>query len=60
MEAAGKLQRFVDPTDRGRFLDMLSDFVATIQPYNLALSDDLRELDRLVRFLEPDGPGAAP
>jgi hypothetical protein len=59
MEAAGKLQRFVDPTDRGRFLAMLSDFVTTIQPYDLTLSDDLRELDGLVRFLEPDGRGAA-
>jgi hypothetical protein len=59
MEAAGKLQRFVDPTDRGRFLAMLSEFVTTIQPYDLTLSDDLRELDRLAHFLEPGGPGAA-
>jgi len=38
---------------------MLSDFVTTIQPYDLTLSDDLRELDGLVRFLEPGGRGAA-
>jgi hypothetical protein len=53
MEAAGKLQRFVDPIDRERFLDMLSDFVGAIRPYDLTLSADLRELDLLARFLEP-------
>jgi hypothetical protein len=55
MEAAGKLQRFVDPTDRARFLDLLSDFVGTIQPYDLTLCADLRELDRLAEFLEAGG-----
>ena len=58
MEAAGKLQRFVDPTDRGRFLGMLGDFVPTITPYDLVLSDDLRELGRLVRFLQEGVPVA--
>ena len=56
MEAAGKLQRFVDFADRGRFLDMLSDFVRTVTVYDLELGPDLCELDRLVRFLEVDEP----
>ena len=51
MEAAGKLQRFVDADDRLRFLTMVSDFVATITPYALERSDDLGDLDRLVGFL---------
>ena len=57
MEAAGKLQRFVDPTDRGHFLDLLSDFVHTVTPYDLALSQDLRDLDRLVEFIGADAAG---
>ena len=51
MEAAGKLQRFVDADDRLRFLTMISDFVATIAPYALQRTDDLSDLDRLVDFL---------
>lgn len=51
MEAAGKLQRFVDAADRFRFLTMVSDFVATITPYALERSDDLGDLDRLIAFL---------
>lgn len=52
MRAAGKLQRFVDPTDTGSFLEMLSDFVQTTLVYDLELSPDLHELDRLVEFLQ--------
>ena len=51
MEAAGKLQRFVDADDRRRFLTMISDFVATITPYALQRSDNLGDLDRLIDFL---------
>jgi hypothetical protein len=51
MEAAGKLQRFVDAADRFRFLTLVSDFVATITPYTLERSDDLGDLDRLIDFL---------
>jgi hypothetical protein len=51
MEAAGKLQRFVDANDRLRFLTMVSDFVATITPYALERTDDLGDLDRLIEFL---------
>jgi hypothetical protein len=51
MEAAGKLQRFVDASDRLRFLTMVSDFVATITPYALERTDDLADLDRLIDFL---------
>ena len=51
MEAAGKLQRFVDADDRLRFLAMVSDFVATITPYALQRSDDLGDLDQLIDFL---------
>jgi hypothetical protein len=60
MEAAGKLQRFVDPMDRGRFLALLSDFVATVEPYDLSLSEDIQELDRLAAFLTPLETAAAP
>jgi hypothetical protein len=51
MEAAGKLQRFVDADDRLRFLTMVSDFVGTITPYALERTDDLGDLDRLIDFL---------
>jgi hypothetical protein len=51
MEAAGKLQRFVDADDRLRFLTMVSDFVSTIAPYALERTDDLGDLDRLIDFL---------
>ena len=54
MEEAGKLQRFVDGHDRVRFLTMISDFVATITPYALQRTDDLRDLDRLIEFLRDD------
>jgi hypothetical protein len=54
MQSAGKLQRFVDPTDRSRFLGMLSDFVATVSAYDVELSEDLSELDGLVRFLQDE------
>jgi hypothetical protein len=53
LRAAGKLQRFVDPRDVRAFLDMLSDFAHTVLAYELQLSPDLRELDRLVDFLQP-------
>ncbi|MGH7265594.1 MAG: hypothetical protein ACREMB_12190 [Candidatus Rokuibacteriota bacterium] len=56
MQAAGRLQRFVDPTDHGRFLGMLSAFVPTVSAYQLDLSADLRELDRLVGFLQDGAP----
>jgi hypothetical protein len=59
MSAAGRMQRFADPTDRGRFLGLASEFVTTVTPHALALSEDLRELDRLVRFLE-DGAAGGP
>ena len=59
MSAAGRMQRFVDATDRGRFLALASDFMGTVTPHALSLSDDLRELDRLVRFLE-DGAAGGP
>jgi hypothetical protein len=59
MEAAGKLQRFVDADDRRRFLTMVSDFVATITPYALERSDDLADLDRLIDFLR-QSPVPAP
>jgi hypothetical protein len=52
MQATGKLQRFVDPMDRSRFLDLLSDFVRTIRAFDLELSDDLGELHRLVELLQ--------
>jgi hypothetical protein len=51
MEAAGKLQRFVDAEDRRRFLTMVSDFVGTVTPYALERSDDLADLDTLIDFL---------
>ena len=51
MEAAGKLQRFVDADDRLRFLTMVSDFVGTITPFALQRTDDLGDLDRLIEFL---------
>jgi hypothetical protein len=51
MEAAGRLQRFVDANDRQRFLAMLSDFVPTIKPWALERSDDLEDLEQLVGFL---------
>ena len=54
MEEAGKLQRFVDADDRGRFLAMVSDFVTTIKPYALQRTDDLADLDRLIEFLRGD------
>ena len=54
MEAAGKLQRFVDADDRLRFLTMVSDFVGSITPYALERSDDLGDLDRLIDFLRDD------
>jgi hypothetical protein len=54
MEAAGKLQRFVDANDRLRFLTMVSDFVGTITPYALERGDDLGDLDRLIDFLHRD------
>jgi hypothetical protein len=54
MRAAGKLQRFVDAGDCGSFLDLLSEFAQTVVAYELQLSPDLRELDRLVQFLQPE------
>jgi hypothetical protein len=54
IRAAGKLQRFVDADDYGSFLDMLSDFTRAVVAYDLELSPDLRELDRLVEFLQPE------
>jgi hypothetical protein len=56
VQAAGRLQRFVDATDHGRFLGMLSAFVPTVSAYQLDLSDDLRQLDRLVGFLQEGRP----
>jgi cell division septum initiation protein DivIVA len=53
MRAAGTLQRFVDPRDVRALLDMLSDFAQTVLAYELQLSPDLQELDRLVQFLQP-------
>ena len=55
MEEAGRLQRFVDADDRQRFLDLLSDFVPTITPYELERSDNLADLDRLIEFLGQRG-----
>ncbi len=52
MQATGRLQRFVDPTDRSRFLDFLSSFVQTVRAFDLELSEDLGELHRLVEFLQ--------
>jgi hypothetical protein len=54
MGAAGKLQRFVDAIDRVRFLGMLSDFIETVAPYDLVLSEDLSDLDQLVEFLQEE------
>jgi hypothetical protein len=54
MEAAGRLQRFVDANDRQRFLAMLSDFVTMITPWALERSDDLGDLEQLVGFLRED------
>jgi hypothetical protein len=54
MEAAGKLQRFVDAHDRFRFLTMISDFVGAVTPYTLERSDDLGDLDHLIDFLRRD------
>jgi hypothetical protein len=51
MSATGKLQRFVDPLDRTRFLDLLASFVPSVQGYRLELSPDLGALDDLVSFL---------
>jgi hypothetical protein len=59
MEAAARLQRFVDADDRLRFLTMISDFVATVTPYALERSEDLRDLDRLIDFLR-DGSVSVP
>jgi hypothetical protein len=56
MGAAGRLQRFVDAIDRVRFLGMLSDFVETVVPYDLGLSEDLSDLDQLVEFLQEAAP----
>jgi hypothetical protein len=58
MRAAGRLQRFVDATDHGRFLGVLSSFVPTVSAYALELSEDLGELDRLVGFLEDGAPAS--
>jgi hypothetical protein len=52
MRAAGKLQRFVGSRDAGSFVDMLLDFAQTVRPFDLELSPDLRQLDRLVDFLQ--------
>lgn len=57
MEAAGRLQRFVDSEDRQRFLAMLSDFVPTITPYTLERGDDLADLDLLIGFLRAGKAG---
>lgn len=54
MRAAGKLQRFVDAGDYAGFVDMLSDFTHTVAAYELELSPELGELDRLVHFLQPE------
>jgi hypothetical protein len=54
MRAAGKLQRFVDPRDSSAFLDLLLDFSRTVAAYDLELSPDLHELDRLVDFLHAE------
>jgi len=60
MRAAGQLQRFADPGDSSSFLDMLSDFARGVDAYDLQLSPDLRELDRLVQFLKPEAVVATP
>ena len=58
MRAAGKLQRFVDPGDAGSFVDMLLDFAQTVRSFDLELSPDLQQLDRLVDFLQRETPAA--
>lgn len=59
MEAAGRLQRFVDADDRKRFLAMLSDFVPTITPWAMERSDNLADLEQLVDFMR-EGVVSAP
>lgn len=51
MRATGKLQRFVDPIDRTRFLDFLAAFAPSVDGYALELTSDLSDLDQLVDFL---------
>jgi hypothetical protein len=59
MEAAGRMQRFVDAEDRERFLAILSDFIPTVTPWAVERSDDLADLDLFVDFLR-EGAVAAP
>jgi hypothetical protein len=51
MRATGKLQRFVDPIDRTRFLDFLAAFTPSVDGYAVELTPDLVDLDQLVGFL---------
>ena len=48
----GHFQRFAGPADQVRFLDLLAGFIATVSAYELELSHDLNELDRLVEALQ--------
>jgi hypothetical protein len=51
MKYTSHLQRFASPADQDGFLDFLGGFVATVATYEVELSSDLGDLDRLARAL---------
>ena len=51
MKYTAHFQRFAGGADQARFLDMLSGFVAGVRTFELTLSRDLNDLDRLAAAL---------
>ena len=44
--------RFVDAADQARYLDYFSALVQQVDGFDLVLSDDLSQMDRVIEFLE--------
>jgi hypothetical protein len=48
----GHFQRFAGPRDQAQFLDFLARFVNTVSCWDLTLSDDLTQLNKLAEMLQ--------
>lgn len=51
MKYTAQFQRFAGAADQARFLDLLASFIATVDAYEVDLSPELDDLDRLVEAL---------